>query len=444
MTAQVDADCVIVGGGFTGLTAAAHLTRSGRSVIVLEQDSSLGGLAGTFEVDGFELEKFYHHWFTSDRHIAELAGLVGVSERIVTRPTRTGMYYSGNFFRLSTPVDLLKLGALPLFDRLRTGVATLVAQRRKNWRALEDITAKQWLVSMYGPKAYKVIWEPLLVGKFGRYADQVSAVWFWNKLALRGGSRGRGGNEELAYFEGGFGALAAAVGDYVEQGGGTIRRDCTVTKVHSDGHGNPEVITTSGKVRGRSVLLTTPLPIAAGMLEDACEPAYLEQLSGIEYLGNVCLILTLKKSLSELYWINVNDPSFPFVGIIEHTNFQPAASYGGKHVVYLSKYLPVDDPVYSMDVDELFEYAKPYIERMFPDFDAASVEGRYIWRSAYAQPVVVRRYSRLVPDCQTPLENVFLATMAQVYPEDRGTNYAVREGRRAAELIHDWLDGERR
>lgn len=444
MTAQVDADCVIVGGGFTGLTAAAHLTRSGRSVIVLEQDSSLGGLAGTFEVDGFELEKFYHHWFTSDRHIAELAGLVGVSERIVTRPTRTGMYYSGNFFRLSTPVDLLKLSALPLIDRLRTGVATLIAQRRKNWRALEDITAKQWLVSMYGSKAYKVIWEPLLVGKFGRYADQVSAVWFWNKLALRGGSRGRGGNEELAYFEGGFGALAAAVGDYVEQGGGIIRRDCTVTKVHSDGHGDPEVITTSGNVRGRSVLLTTPLPIAAGMLEDACEPAYLKQLSGVEYLGNVCLILTLKKSLSELYWINVNDPSFPFVGIIEHTNFQPAASYGGKHVVYLSKYLPVDDPVYSMDVDELFEYAKPYIERMFPDFDAASVESRHIWRSAYAQPVVVRRYSRLVPDCQTPLENVFLATMAQVYPEDRGTNYAVREGRRAAELIHDWLDGERR
>jgi protoporphyrinogen oxidase len=415
-------DCIIVGGGFTGLAAAADLAKAGRKVIVLESDNSLGGLGGGFDIGGVELEKFYHHWFTSDTHITDIARQIGKADRIITRPTRTGMYFSGSFFRLSTPMDLLRFTAIPFLDRLRTGFATLAVRRIKDWRKLEDFSAQEWLTKVFGRKAYNVVWEPLLQGKFGRVAKDISAVWFWNKLALRGSSRSKGGGEQLAYYSGGFAQLARDIGGYVKANGGQIRLGAAVRGVRSV-NGQVDVDLVSGEtLRARSVLITTPLPIAADLLKDSVSPAYERKLRTIKYLGNVCLVLEMTRSLSEIYWLNVNDPSFPFVGIIEHTN----------HIVYLSKYLPTDDALYSMSADELFEFALPHIQKMFPDFRREWVTARHAWRAPYAQPVVVKRYSDLIPAFESEAPGVYLATMAQVYPEDRGTNYAVREGRLAA------------
>lgn len=427
-------DCVIVGGGFTGLAAAVELIGAGKSVAIVERETALGGLAGGFDVGGYELEKFYHHWFTSDTHVTDIAAAVGTRDKIVTRQTRTGMYFAGNFFRLSTPMDLLRFTAIPLLDRVRTGLATLAVRRVKDWKALESISAKDWLLKHFGKTAYRVVWEPLLIGKFGKYADDVSAVWFWNKLTLRGGSRGKGGGEELAYYSGGFAQLARDIGDFVVRSGGHIELSSSVTGVQNEA-GVIRVATKQGELHARTSLITTPLAQAAEILETAAGPAYAKSLQRIRYLGNVCLVLEMNRSLSEIYWLNVNDPSFPYVGIIEHTNFEPRASYGGRHIVYLSKYLPVEDALYRMSAEEVFEYSLPHIQRMFPEFDRSWVTNHYVWREPYAQPIVEKHYSKLIPDHRTPVEGVFLATMAQVYPEDRGTNYAVREGRKIAQQI---------
>ncbi len=427
-------DCVVVGGGFTGLAAAAELVRAGKTVAVVERDTALGGLAGGFDVGGIELEKFYHHWFTSDTHITGIADQIGRRDRVVTRPTRTGMYFSGNFFRLSTPMDLLRFTAIPFFDRIRTGLATLAVRRVKDWKKLEDISATDWLIANFGKTAYRVVWEPLLVGKFGSYAKDISAVWFWNKLALRGGSRGKGGGEELAYYSGGFAQLARDIGEYIEKKGGVVLLGRSAKAVRESG-GIVEVETDTGVLRGHSSLVTTPLPYAAELFAPATGRGYADKLNRIKYLGNVCLVLEMTHSLSEIYWLNVNDPTFPFVGIIEHTNFESKEAYGGRHIVYLSKYLPVEDALYSMTSEELFQYSLPYIQRMFPAFDPAWVTQHHTWRAPYAQPLVEKHYSDLIPTFETPVNHVFLSTMAQVYPEDRGTNYAVREGKKAAERI---------
>lgn len=433
-------DCVIVGGGFTGLAAAIALIDAGKTVAVIERDHMLGGLASGFDVDGHELEKFYHHWFTSDTHINDIASRIGRRDQIVTRQTRTGMYYSGNFFRLSTPMDLLRFTAIPFLDRIRTGIATLAVRRVKDWKKLEGISAKDWLLKHFGKTAYKVVWEPLLVGKFGAAADDVSAVWFWNKLALRGSSRGKGGGEELAYYRGGFAQLARDIGDFAVKAGGKVMLGAEARAINTH-NGVVEVQTSAGIVRGRTSLVTTPLPHAANILEGATSAAYAQSLNRIRYLGNVCLVLEMTRSLSELYWLNVNDPSFPYVGIIEHTNFEPRESYGGRHIVYLSKYLPVEDALYQMTPEQVFEYSLPYIKRMFPEFDRSWVTRHHVWRAPYAQPIVEKHYSELIPDVRTPIDGVFLSTMAQVYPEDRGTNYAVREGNRIANLIVKEIDG---
>jgi protoporphyrinogen oxidase len=190
---------VVIGAGFAGLSAAWEMVRRGLSVTVCEAEEEVGGLAGSFEVAGTRLEKFYHHWFTSDTHVHDLVRELGREDQVLYRPTRTGMYFAHQFFRLSTPADVLRFTPLSLAGRLRLGLLALRARRVGDWQELEDLTAEEWLIGLGGREVYDVVWRPLLVGKFGPYAKDISAVWFWNKLKLRGGSRGRSGEEVLAY-----------------------------------------------------------------------------------------------------------------------------------------------------------------------------------------------------------------------------------------------------
>src|SRR5215469_794624 len=212
----------IVGGGFTALAAAYELARGGVAVTILEAEPEIAGLAAAFDVGGSKLERFYHHWFTNDVDVMQLIEDLGLSDRVVINPTNTGVYYSNNIFRLSKPLDLLRFTPLKFADRVRLGLLALRARQIKNWRELEHKTAAQWLKELGGESVFQVVWEPLLKGKFGPAAEQISAVWFWNKLKLRGGSRGKGGEERLAYFRGGFVALANELAARIRTYGGRI------------------------------------------------------------------------------------------------------------------------------------------------------------------------------------------------------------------------------
>jgi len=426
---------IIIGAGFSGLAAAYDLSRQGFDVEVLESDRDVGGLAGSFDVGGTRLEKFYHHWFTNDRHVMDLIQELGLEANVLLRPTQTGMYFAHNFYRLSSPLDVLRFTPLNLLDRVRLGLMVLRARKVEHWKELESLTAQEWLRQIGGEQVYRIVWEPLLRGKFGSYADDISAVWFWNKLKLRGGSRGKGGGENLAYYQGGFIALAEAMVDAIRAAGGRVRTSMPVQGLAVQRGRVCGVLTPDDIVKGDAVIATPALPTIADWLAPHAARDYVESLRQIQYLANVCLVLQLDRSLSNTYWLNVNDPKFPFVGVIEHTNFQPPDTYAGRHIVYLSKYAPEDAELVRMTDEQVFEFSLPHIRRMFPHFTRAWVKDYHVWRARYAQPVVVRHYSKLIPEVQTPIAGLYLCSMAQVYPEDRGTNYAIREGRKLAQAI---------
>jgi protoporphyrinogen oxidase len=420
----------IIGAGFCGLTAGYELSKHGVRVTIFEKDADIGGLAGSFSVNGVRLEKFYHHWFKSDTDIVSLIEELGTQDQILYRATRTGMYYANSFFKLSTPLDLLRLKPLSIPDRFRLGLLALRARRIDDWRQLECLTAAEWLRQVGGEQVFRVVWEPLLRGKFGEYASEVSAVWFWNKLKLRGGSRGRRGEEQLAYYRGGFVALADQLAARIEAAGGRIMRSTPVDGLTVDG-GSITGVTAAGQSFESDAVIATPaLPIVANLVEPHVSTEYVAMLRRPNYLANVCLVLELDRSLSDTYWLNVNDPDFPFVGVIEHTNFEPSETYKGRHICYLSKYLSERDNLFSMSDSDLLEFTLPHLQRIFPQFRRDWLLAHHVWRARYAQPVVERRYSALIPPRETPLSNLHLSTMAQIYPEDRGTNYAVREGRK--------------
>ncbi len=428
-----------MGAGFSGLSAAYELALRGYRPVVLEAADEIGGLAATFPVDGGRLERFYHHWFTSDAEIRRLVSELGLEDRVTYRATRTGTYYANRIYRLSTPLDVMRFPALPFSDRIRLGLTVLRARRVNDWREIEHLSAAEWLRSLGGDRAYEVVWEPLLRGKFGTYADQVSAAWFWSKLLLRGGSRGNRGEERLGYIHGGFSLLAGRMVERIVRAGGEILLDTPATALQSSDARITGVTCRRGLIPADAVVLTPALPIVGNLIAPHVPAPYAERIGRVEYLANVCLVLELKRSLSELYWMNVNDPSFPFVGIIEHTNLDRMDGAAERHIAYFSRYLPRDDPMFRATPEEIVEFALPHVRRMFPQFGPDWIIAAHVWSAPYAQPLVLRNFSKDVPDHRTPLGGAFIATMAQVYPEDRGTNYAVRDGRAVAALVDDYL-----
>lgn len=427
----------IIGGGIAGLTAAYRLAKAGQRVTLWERGKRLGGQAAAFPVTGNSLEYFYHHLFQSDREIASLIDELGIGDRLLWLPSNVGYFANGKIYPLNGARDLLKLDVLPFHDRVRLGLVTAYLQRVKDWKKFEKVTAEQWLRRALGDRAYERTWGAQLDAKFGRYADQVAMVWFWGKIWLRTTSRRSPlDQEKLGYIRGSFNVLIDTLADAARRSGATLavgrgpcalkqRDDQTWDVVFDDG-GAP--------VACDVVIATTPSPILA-RLAPALPADYVAKLNGLTYEAAAVALLEMNRPLSDIYWLNIADRDLPFTGVIEHTNFMPPADYGGKHYVYLSKYLETDHPYFAMPEDELIKTYLPYLKRINPAFDRSWIDRWWVFRERSAQPIVTLNYSEKLPDHRTPLKNLYLANTSQIYPEDRGTNYSVRLGNHISQLV---------
>ena len=325
------------------------------------------------------------------------------------------------------------------------GLVTLGLQRRTEWRSLERLTAAEWLIKHAGNRAYRTIFEPMLRGKFGRYHDQITMAWLWNKFALRTASRGKGlrgkFKEQLAYPTGSFGEIFDRLAERISDQGGTVYTSSAVREVTTqDGHiTGLDVAINNGESEQRrydAVLATVPSYVFPRLVSNLPSD-YLGKLTDKVYLSAVLVILVLDRQLSQHYWTYIGDRSLPFLGIIEHTNFIPAEHYGGAHIVYLTNYLERDDPLYKMNPSELYgEYVK-HLRKINPAFDESWVKEYHHHKVDAAQPIVTRGYSDSIPSHRTPIEGLYLANTTQIYPEDRGTNYSVRMGRQVAAMIDE-------
>lgn len=424
----------ITGAGVTGLTAAYKLAVKGFEVTVFEKENYAGGLAGTLQISDVQLERYYHHIFTNDTEIQTLLEELKLSDQLKWAAPSNGIYTEGKLRPFTSPLDLIRFNVMPLAARIRTGLLVLKARSVKNWKDFENINARDWLIKNAGAASYEKLWGPLLKSKFGSDADKVSAVWIWNKFKLRGSSRGKNINSEmLGYMTGSFGVLYEMLKDKILKAGGQIYFNEAVKQLTPLADGGFMVTTSSRKERFDLVLSTTPPAILAGIAENL-DKAYIKQLSDIRYKADVCVMLELDKRLSPYYWITVAEKDSPFVIIAEHTNLFPDERYGS-HIVYLSRYLDVKDPLYLKPDSEIVDIFSDTLEKMFPGWDRSSIKAAHVSRAEFAQPVVTLGYSKAKPEYASPYKNLYTASMAHIYPEDRGQNYAIRSGLEVAELI---------
>lgn len=425
----------IIGGGFAGLTAALRLAQAGHKVTVWEK-GRFGGQAATFPIADTRLEIFYHHLFQSDTSIVALAEELGVGNELMWLPSNVGYFADGRIYPLNGALDLLKLGCIPFHDRVRVGLVTAYLQRVKDWKQYENVTAHTWLQRALGKRAYDKTLGAQLRAKFGSYYDQVAMVWFWGKIWLRTTSRRSPlEQEKLGYFRGSFQTIVDALVEGCRKAGVDLRT-AGITSLTQGEAGAWSVSTEGGAEAERfdAIVATVPSNIFQKMVPDLPE-TYQKQLNALEYEAAVVAVLELDRSLSDVYWLNVADRDLPFTGIIEHTNFVDPATYGGKHLLYLSKYMEPDHPYFTMDSDAIIAEYLPHLKKVNPAFDPSWVKQTWVFRERAAQPIIPLHYSSMIPDHRTPLRNLYLANTTQIYPEDRGTNYSVRLGNDIAKLV---------
>jgi protoporphyrinogen oxidase len=448
----------VLGAGVCGLTAGHRLARAGHTVDVYERWPGLGGQAATMDVgDGHRLERYYHHLFTSDTHIAALFAELGMPDALEWRPSSVAFFARGALHPFVTPLDLLRFKPLSPLARVRMGAAALALQRFAGDRApYERITARAWIERRMGRQAWEAVWGPLLRGKFGERADEIAMVWLWSKLRLRRSVKGEDVRQErLGYPRDSWEPLFAALARSIEGAGGRVMVDRPAARVERAGDGLAVHAAAPGSYRAGHdprrfaveregerydrVLATLPSDVFEQVLDPALAAevgeGYLARTRSIEYFAALCLLLELDRRFSPYYWTNVADRALPFVGLIEHTNFIEPERYGGRRFLYVANYLPHGHELLDLDARSLLARYEPGLRAVNPDFSPDWV--RHAWRFAEpaAQPIVTVGYADRIPPLRTPAPGLVLANTTQVYPEDRGTNYAVRLGEQAAAAL---------
>lgn len=428
----------IIGGGITGLVAAYRLSQQGQKVSIFEKNPVLGGMAQSFEVTpGSFLEIFYHHLFAGDTEAISLINELNVGPKLQWLESRMGVFLNNTIFPFGTPFDLLKFTPLSLLNRLRLGLVTWYLTQTNNWQALENTTAASWLARRIGTTTFRVFWKPLLQSKFGDAWDQVSMAWFWGKIHLRGKNRPSVlQREKLGYLDGSLKLLIDALEKSIREKGGSFLLATQVVKISKDIHsGKFKIFVEEGnEYEFDQVIATIPSPLF-NEITPSLDADYSNLLQKTRYSAVVCLIVVLKKNLTTTYWLNIPQAEFPFVGLIEHTNFISHQNYGGYHILYITRYLEPQHEMYELPPGLLLKRYIPYLQKINPHFQEEWIQQYFVFKNLHAQPIIGIQYSQQIPPMQTPIQGLYLANTSQIYPEDRGINYSIRLGNTVSELL---------
>lgn len=430
-------DIAVIGAGFTGLTASRRLALEGHNVTLYEASDTIGGLAASTSIAGVPAEKAYHFIYQTDEYMFSLLDELGLRDELEFHEATSCTVIDDTVHPMTTPLDLLRFSPLKPHDRVRAGVSALYLQYVRNWEKLTRVTAMEWLNRWAGEAVTRTIWAPLLRGKFDRHYDEVTMAWLWGRIKQRADSHSKGaGGEQLGYLRSGFDSIASALEKDLVAHGGSVRLETAIQSIVE----RPDGLTihhAGGTNDHDACLMTVPSQVAGRLLADVRDrdESYFSKLEAVDYLDAVVLLFATDEPISDYYWHNMNNDEAEFVAFLGLSALVGPERTGGRYVYYAADYVPEDHPYMSMDADELRALWFGSLSRTWPHFDESKVVDSELYRFRNAQHVVGIGFDEIIADHRTPMHGVYLANFSQIFPMDRGTNYAVRDGERMAAMI---------
>jgi len=428
----------VVGGGITGLTATYFLSKLGYQVSVFEKEKTLGGLTSSFKAGNWSwpLEKYYHHFFSSDKQIIALIKELNLQDKLFFKKPKTSVFVNEKSFSFDTPKDIIFFPKLNLLDKFRIAMVTVLLKLNPFWKPLEKITAYEFIQKTMGKNNFNLIWKPLLDSKFGSLASRVPSSWFWTRIKKR--------SFKLGYLKGGIGVLIETLAQKIKQNNGKIFLNQSVDQIKKIDNCF-ELAVNKEKCKFDRVIATVS-PAQLLKITDGLSEKEKNKLTNLTDIGTACLILELKNSFltDKTYWLNINDASFPFVSVVEHTNFIDKKNYCGNTILYVGGYYPSNHPFFKMTKDQLFEKFLPYLEKINPSHNLKLLTPRNprgellsfeLFTDLHAQPIPTLNYSQNLPKIKTDISGLLWGSLHHVYPQDRGINYAILLGKKIANEV---------
>jgi protoporphyrinogen oxidase len=428
----------ILGGGIMGVCLGYYLSKKGIQVEIFEASSMLGGLAGPMTLDdGTKVDRFYHAILSSDSNLRQLCTELGIADQFRFRETKMGFYYEKEIHSMNNMIEFLRFPPLGWIDRFRLGLTVLYAQFVRNWHRLESISVEKWLVSLSGKRTYENIWLPMLKAKFDGNFDDTPATYIWSRLVrIKSTRSGANQKEEAGHLVGGYVSMIDAMAARIKSMGGKIHLQTPVSRIVIEKNKATGIHANDELHKFDKVVSTLQPPIFSRMIPDASSE-YRSFIGQTEYLGIVCPLMVLDRPLSGYWTLNITDDRIPFTGVIETTSYIDPKFVGGHHLIYLPKYTAPDSQLQKMTDEEIKELWLEYLESMFPDFDRNWIRYFIINRARYVEPLHPLNGTHLIPPLHTPIQNLYLATNAQIYPALTNGESISRKANEVADLIEN-------
>ena len=421
----------VIGAGPMGLGVAYQLVQEGYVPVIFESDDRVGGMTATFDFGGLDIERYYHFHCISDSAFLNMLKELHLDDKMHWVETSMGYYYQRKLHAWGNPLALLRFSGLGMVAKFRYGLHAFLSTKRTDWNQLDHIEATGWIKRWAGSEAYDVLWSKLFEYKFYEYAQELSAAWIWSRIRRIGRSRYNLFQEKLGYLEGGSSTLLQSMKSFIERGGGEFLLGSSVERVKITGS-SVDGVYAGGKFHPlKKVISTIPLPYISAIIPDL--PAdLLQAFSSVKNIAVVCVIVKLKKQVTDNFWLNVNDPAMDIPGLVEYTNLRPL---GDQHIVYVPFYMPGENPKYQ-DNDEIFlKKVARYVKAINPAITDEDFIRTHVSRYRFAQPVCGPGYLETLPPAHLPVTGLWVADTSYYYPEDRGISEGIGYGRELAKKV---------
>jgi protoporphyrinogen oxidase len=426
----------VVGGGMTGISAALELAKSGLfKVALFEKKPMLGGLSGYFQWEDVVWDRFYHVVLSTDSTMLDFVRELGLEKDLFWQNTRSAFYGRGKLVSMSTTLDFIRFPFMSPLQKLRMGLGILYSMRIKDPSRLDKLYVRAWLTRVFGRRVYENIWEPLLRSKFGGAREKTSAAFIWATITrLYGTRQGKDKKEKMGHVVGGYHSILTAAEALLKKRGIDIHADEAITGLLTDGD-SPAIVAGKNKYPFDKVLFTIDCPTILDIVSPGNAHVYWDNMKQVSYLGVCCVVLVLNRALSPYYVTNLLDKSLPFTGIIEATNVVPPSRVAGRHLVYLPKYAPADDPIWSVADDEVVDTFVGHLKKVFPDLQDSNILHRMISREKYVQPLQGLGSLDRALGFATPIPNVYVANSSMLTNTTLNNNAAISLAKRAVDEI---------
>lgn len=421
-------DAIIIGGGVAGSVAAYELSKHYPRVLLVEKERELGGMVASYHIDGFSIERYYHHFFSQDTQLLELSKEIRLESSEIWSEAPIGYYFDNRIFNLNTPFEILRYKYISLGDKFKLGASLIKLRHIDDLSSLDNITAKDWIVRNTSERVYENFFKPLLRSKFGDEFN-ISAAWLCARLKKRSNKKVKG--EKLGYFDGGFETFFNAI----ESRAGTRVDFLKGTEAE-------RIITEYNKVKGvvaggteylSDVVISTVGPSTLLRLCDLPETIK-QRLNKIKQQAVVCTIFGLKQSLFKPYWLNIKSDNLPFGILIEHNNFVDFSQYKGARIIYAVTYCNREnDSFFKKPIEDIEDIYIRSLEAHF-NLRLENILWRRTSKTKEAGSIYEKGLLKLLPDIKSGISGLYLCGMIRSYP-DRGINESITDAKECVDII---------